>query len=122
MGALDLAAIGARIRQIRGGQTQQAFADRLGMGRTTIVRYEAGERSPDAEFIASAATVFGVDPLWLLTGRYSGPMVLTAEENALLDNYRAAAESARAALRATSAALAQRPAGGGGERDDADCA
>lgn len=121
MDVLDLAAIGARIRQIRGGLTQNAFADRLGMARTTVLRYESGIRPPDAEFIASAAAAFGTDPLWLLTGKYAGPRVLTAEENALLDNYRAAAESARAALRATSAALAQRPTGGD-ERDDAQSA
>lgn len=123
MRELDKAQIGQRIRQLRGTLTQVEFAHLLGVNRISIVRYEGGERTPDAEFLAAVGERFEVDPMWLLTGaeRPAG-RVLTVEEIVLLDNYRAAAESARAALRATSAALAQRPAGGGAERDDAECA
>ncbi len=118
MTELDKSAIGARIRQVRGDMTQKEFSDRLGIGRTSVVRYEAGERSPDADFITKAYAVLGVDAIWLLTGIGSGPPALTPEESALLDNFRHSPPAARAALRATSDALAQR-----GKHDgEADCA
>lgn len=109
MSELDKKAIGARIKSLRGDETQKAFADRLGVGRTSVVRYEAGERTPDAEFMAKANAVLGVDLIWLLTGVRTTPAgeALKPDEAALLDNYRNSPKEARDALKATSAALAQ---------------
>jgi transcriptional regulator with XRE-family HTH domain len=101
---LDTKEIGRRIRSLRGGATQQEFADRLAVGRTSIVRYEAGERTPDAEFIARAHSVLGADPIWLLTGCGEVP-VLSPDESALLDNYRNSQEAGKAAIRATGLAV-----------------
>jgi len=66
------AAIGERIRQVRGVLTQAEFAARLGVGRTSVVRYEAGQHPVDAEFLVRAYRAFGTDPLWLLTGSAGG--------------------------------------------------
>ncbi|EXI92094.1 MAG: putative PBSX repressor [Candidatus Accumulibacter sp. BA-94] len=108
MSDLDRVEIGGRIRQVRGDMTQKDFADRLGIGRTSVVRYEAGERSPDAEFIARAHAVLGIDPIWLLTGAGVGAPALTPEEYALLDNFRHSPPAAQKALKTTSDLLAQR--------------
>lgn len=105
--------IGARIREVRGAMTQKDFADKLGVGRTSVVRYEAGERMPDAVFIAKANLVMGIDPIWLLTGQRGAPAQappLAPDEAALLDNYRHSPPEGQAALKTTSAALAQCPA------------
>lgn len=111
MADLNQQEIGARIRDVRGAMTQQAFADALGVGRTSVVRYEAGERMPDAVFIAKANAVLGVDPIWLLTGQRGAPAQappLAPDEAALLDNYRHTPEDKRGAIREVGAALAQR--------------
>lgn len=104
---LDRVEIGSRIRQVRGDMTQKDFADRLGIGRTSVVRYEAGERSPDAEFIAKAHAVLGIDPIWLLTGLGVGAPALTPEETALLDNFRHSPPAAQKALKETSVLFAK---------------
>lgn len=113
MSDLDKVEIGGRIRQVRGDMTQKDFADRLGIGRTSVVRYEAGERSPDAEFIAKAHAVLGVDPIWLLTGAGIGVPSLTPEESALLDNFRHSPPAARQALKTTSDLFAKHDCPGG---------
>lgn len=106
MSDLDKKAIGARIKWVRAGATQQEFAARLSVGRTSIVRYEAGERTPDAEFIVRAGLILGIDPIWLLTGSGAAP-VLAPDEAALLDNYRNSPEAGKTAIKTTSAAFAQ---------------
>lgn len=68
MHTLDPVAIGGRIREVRGAATQAQFATRLGVGRVSVARYETGERTPDAEFIAKINSAYGVDPMWLLLG------------------------------------------------------
>ncbi len=103
--------IGARIREVRGAMTQKDFADLLGVGRTSVVRYEAGERMPDAIFITRINVALGIDPIWLLTGQRTAQSAvsLAPDEAALLDNYRNSPPAGRDALKATSAALAQSP-------------
>lgn len=64
----EAAALGARLRAVRGDLTQLAFADRLGVEQKSISRYETGDRWPDAAFLATVARAFAVDPGWLLTG------------------------------------------------------
>lgn len=61
--------VGARLKWLRGNESQQSFADFLGIGRSTLARYESDEYVPDAEVILKLAVSRNVDPLWLLTGR-----------------------------------------------------
>lgn len=101
--------IGSRVKQLRGDQTQQQFADLLGIGRTTLIRYENNERVPDAEILIKLYVLYKTQPLWLLTGwgdEASG-VKLKPEEAALLDNYRNSPPDGQAAIKTTSAAFAQ---------------
>ena len=111
---LDLLAIGERIRGLRKKRTQQEFADLLGASRMSVVRYEAGARTPDAEFLVNLHRVTGADVVWVLTGDGAAPPdaapVLTAEEQLLLDYFRAAGPVIR---RAALGALVGAAPGGG---------
>lgn len=66
--------IGVRLRAERDrlGITQDDFAAGVGVGKRSLINYEKGERSPDAEFLAAAA-ILGVDVLFVLTGMRSQP-------------------------------------------------
>lgn len=59
--------LGERIRQVRGGMSQVDFAKQLGIGRTTLIRYESGERVPDASALAGWANL-GLDVDFIVTG------------------------------------------------------
>ncbi|MBH1577325.1 helix-turn-helix transcriptional regulator [Stenotrophomonas maltophilia] len=100
---------GERLRLIRGDRSQKDFAELLGIGRTTLIRYEAGTRPIDVELLVKLNLLFGTQPLWLLTGAgTSGEGVqLTSREAMLLKNYRNSPEDAKVALERTSAAFAQ---------------
>lgn len=102
----DLADVGERIKRTRGELTQAEFAERLGVDRKTVVRWESGDRMPDGESLRALWNHFHADPGWVLTGGGSPPPI-NARETALLDNYRHASEAGRKALEATGAALAQ---------------
>lgn len=71
--------VGGRLAQLRGAEPPAAFADRLGIHRNTLRRYEADEREPDAAFFKKL-TRLGVNAQWLLTGE--GVMTLTGDEAA----------------------------------------
>jgi len=62
--------IGARLREEREalGVNQTDFAQIGGVQRRAQVNYEAGDRSPDAAYLAAVAEA-GVDVLYVLTGR-----------------------------------------------------
>ncbi|HWV09732.1 MAG TPA: helix-turn-helix transcriptional regulator [Pseudomonas sp.] len=93
---IDLPALGERIREVRGGLTQSQFAERLGLERKTVSRYEAGERAPDALALVQLMSEFGVDLAWLLTGDGEG-LRLTADERELLALFRSASLGVKAA-------------------------
>jgi transcriptional regulator with XRE-family HTH domain len=65
-----LSAIGDRLRRERErlGLSQTDFAALAGASKRAQIRYEAGERSPDAEYLARLAR-HGVDVLWVITGK-----------------------------------------------------
>ncbi len=79
--------------------------------------YEKGKRMPDAGYLAVVAAA-GVDVSYVLTGQRQGGVAsaptqeqdspLTHEERALLENFRHCSPDTRAAIKATSDALAQR--------------
>lgn len=60
-----------RVRAVRHalGYTQQAFADKLGVKRNTIAKYEYEDnRNPEGPVIALICREFGVSREWLLRG------------------------------------------------------
>jgi len=106
--------IGERIKKIRGSLTQTEFGKMLGVGRTTVIRYEKNERSPDADFIIRMNVLFKVQPYWLLTGKgeVSGGVKLTPREASVIEQYRVADEQGRYAVDATlKAVIKKQPRG-----------
>lgn len=69
--------LGERIKKLRGDENQTGFGSRFGASRNTIMRYESGERTPDAEFIAAVCKHYGVNPSWFLLGE--GPIYRNGE-------------------------------------------
>ena len=59
-----------RIQQVRktGGLSQEEFADRLGVSRQAVSKWESGQSVPDAEKIVRMSEVFGVTTDYLLKG------------------------------------------------------
>lgn len=80
--------IGARIRLVRGDMKLVEFAEFIGIGKSSISRYENNQGSPDAVFITALYEKCGIEPLWLLTGSGEHGTQLSPREAALLDNYR----------------------------------
>jgi phage repressor protein C with HTH and peptisase S24 domain len=72
--ALDLAAIGVRVRQLLNAAELDGteFALQVGVPYGTMRAYITGQRPPSAEFLAGCYRAFGFMPAWLLTGE--GPM------------------------------------------------
>lgn len=62
--------IGGRIKQLRDAtdKTQQAFADALGLTRSTVGKYEIGDITPSDRTISDICRVFGANEVWLRTG------------------------------------------------------
>lgn len=98
--------LGERIALIRGELTQQDFAERLGVSRNTLVRYENNKRLPAADFLQLLISDYGADPQWLMMGG-EPPKGLNSRESALIANYRASPEEGRRSLETTSALLAK---------------
>ena len=59
--AIDPRVLGARLQEARkaAGATQQAIADELGIGRTTLVAIEKGERRVTADELVKLARLYG---------------------------------------------------------------
>lgn len=55
-----------RFHELRGEESQQAFADRVGISRPTVGFYENGERLPLADALKQIAERCGVSSDWLL--------------------------------------------------------
>lgn len=60
--------LGKRLVSIRGRVTQKEFARSIGIHKNTLIRYERGERLPDAWVIMQLRELHEVNPLWLLSG------------------------------------------------------
>jgi len=61
--------LGERIRELRGGMQQAELASKLGIHKNTMVNYEKGDRSPDANLLLKFLEIFPeTSPAWLLTG------------------------------------------------------
>ena len=89
--------IGDRLKEERERlrMTQESFSVAGGAGKRAYIRYEQGERLPDAGFLA-AISASGADVLYVLTGRRSAT-ALSPEEQTLLGYYRDAPAAVRRA-------------------------
>lgn len=103
--AKEFAEAGARIRALRGSATQSEFAERLGVNRKTVERWEAGERLPDGQSLLALMTVCGADVNFILTGQGRQPVApeagLSKRAQALLANYEGTDEAGRKIIEGT---------------------
>ncbi|MFQ6574072.1 helix-turn-helix domain-containing protein [Pseudomonas sp. UM16] len=114
--------IGSRLREERErlGLTQRVFGDIGGVEPNAQGKYESGERTPKADYLA-AVTARGVDALYVLSGRRT-PMPqnsLSPEEDRLLGAFRGLPSVDQAAVQqllgSLAAALSQGCAPGSGQ-------
>jgi DNA-binding XRE family transcriptional regulator len=63
-----LKTIGDRLRFLRGKEKLPDFAERFGVSKSTLGRYEKGTSVPDAEFLTHICQQLDVCPQWLLMG------------------------------------------------------
>lgn len=102
--------IGERVKRVRDsvGLNQRDFASRLGTSAGRVSEIESGKSVPGGDLLIRLNAEFHVDLNWVLTGEESKTAApISREEAALLDNYRHCPPEARAAIKATSALLAQ---------------
>ncbi|MDD4967465.1 helix-turn-helix transcriptional regulator [Halothiobacillus sp.] len=87
--------IGARLKEERTRLrlSQSEIADSLGVSRRSVIDWEKGGATPNAENISDLYD-FGVDVLYTLTGRRE-PEPFSTEEKLLVERYRAADEATR---------------------------
>ena len=106
-----MVSIGERLREERGrlGLAQPALGAVGGVTKKTQMLYEAGERSPDAAYLAAIAAA-GADVLYILTGERSQaipPQALLPEgDRILLDNFHAAPPQVRDGVKTALGAFA----------------
>lgn len=112
--------IGARLREERErlGMTQEGFGQAGGVLKRALIRYEKGERMPDAAFLAAIAAA-GADVLYILTGQRSGvaaaaPVAaeppatqLSRRALAVAQNYEATSEEGKKIIEAAAFAAAK---------------
>lgn len=64
--------IGERIKIVRGGESRDSLASKIGFSRNTIVNYETGKSDPVTSFLAKILVERpNINPTWLLTGEGS---------------------------------------------------
>ncbi|NYT80902.1 helix-turn-helix transcriptional regulator [Alcaligenaceae bacterium] len=85
--------IGDRLKEerLRLGLTQPVMGEIAGVTKKSQMLYEAGERFPDARYLAAAMRA-GVDVLYVLSGERSNSALthhLSPREQVVLDAYRA---------------------------------
>lgn len=100
------------------GLTQPQMAAAAEVGKTTVINWEKGASSPSAVQLAALAPL-GVDVLYVVMGQRTrvGLDPLSAEESALLDNYKHASPAGKEAARAVLFAITeQKKAAKGGQR------
>ncbi len=112
--------IGTRLREERErlGMTQEGFGQAGGVLKRALIRYEKGERMPDATFLAAIAAA-GADVLYILTGVRSGAAAaapvaaeppaaqLSRRALAVAQNYEATSEEGKKIIEAAAFAAAK---------------
>ncbi|BDR08600.1 helix-turn-helix domain-containing protein [Comamonas thiooxydans] len=103
--------IGNRLREERErlGMTQEVFGGVGGVLKRALIRYETGERVPDASFLAGVASA-GADVLYIVTGQRTPKPPEQDDtpdpaEQVLLNSYRSCTPEARVNLIQTAALL-----------------
>lgn len=61
-------AIGERIKEVRGSESLQAFAEKLCIEVNKLADYEQEKISPDVNFLADLHSKLRINPTWLLVG------------------------------------------------------
>ena len=81
---MDQSKTGALIRPLRRekGLTQEQLAERLGVSRRTVSRWETGSNLPDLDLLMELSDLFAVDLRALLTGERSAQEDGEAKETA----------------------------------------
>lgn len=71
-----------RIKMVRDSQnlTQDAFGKRIGSARNTIANYENGNRVPSNAVVKSICKEYGVNEVWLRTGKEEMFIPITREQ------------------------------------------
>jgi transcriptional regulator with XRE-family HTH domain len=95
----DLATFGGRLafeREHILSLKQVDLCIRLGVSKTTQIKYEANERFPDIRYLMGLESI-GFDLLYLLTGERSADKPMPSEYQNLLDAYVAAPKPLRGA-------------------------
>ena len=64
--------LGKRIKFVRGKESQDSFAVKIGASRGTLSNYERDENQPGADVLQGICTNYNVYPEWLLLG--TGPI------------------------------------------------
>lgn len=79
--------IGNRLREerLRLRESQESFATQVGVGKNAQIKYEKGERAPDADYLQLASEA-GVDLLYVITGTRRPETAVTAVELKMLAN------------------------------------
>lgn len=105
-----MSGLGERLREERKrlGLSQADFGALGGVKANAQGKYEADERSPDAEYLTRLHEA-GVDVLYLLTGKRTPVTAegLAEDESEVLNHYRAMPDADRAAVRRLTTALAE---------------
>jgi lactoylglutathione lyase len=75
--------IGKRVQSLRmkSGLSQEALAEKLGVTRQSVSKWELGQALPDTEKIVQISRLFGVSADWLLL--YEGPMLARPNKQTL---------------------------------------
>lgn len=60
-----MSTLGERIRQVRGKLSQKEFGKKLGVSRSTIAGYEAGNNEPPLELLVIISKIGNVSMDWL---------------------------------------------------------
>lgn len=99
-----MSTIGERLREERDrlGYSQTALGELCGVQKRAQINYEQGVRSPDAPYLVALASV-GADVPYVLFGRITGT-ALSSDEQRVVELYRSATPSVRAAVMAALAA------------------
>ena len=67
--SLDLKAIGARVRALRGGSLQDEFAPKVGISQGQLSKVESGKMAPTLEMLVRLANRSGKSLDWIVTGQ-----------------------------------------------------
>ncbi len=97
----EMNTLGSRIYKIRTdlGLSQKQFADTLGIGRMSFIRYETDQNYPNAKFLTDLHKLCGVSMDWLLLGTEKSAFDdLNNDEQTVLAIYKTLNEEARESL------------------------